>query len=117
MKKTTTETKTDYLAEFLEGATMLASGKIGKGPRKGVKVYRIERPTGDKHWLLAEKVRPVLHRNADASRAELAAAGFEKVCGAIAGLDSGSDWIHEDGRSADIRVRNLNRITYREATR
>jgi hypothetical protein len=57
--------------------------------------------------------RNTLLANHKASVAELKSLGFEKVCGVLAGIDSGSVWMHDDGRTADVTVRNENRISYR----
>lgn len=56
--------------------------------------------------------RNELVKEAKVSWATLKQEGFEKVCSVIAGEDSGSVWLHEDGRKAEVLVRNGNKIQY-----
>jgi hypothetical protein len=52
---------------------------------------------------------------ARASAAILERAGFRRIWSTVAGLDSGSGWQNEStGQTAQITVRNGNRITYGE---
>jgi hypothetical protein len=57
--------------------------------------------------------RERLIANAAAAWAELEAKGFERICTVVAGLDSGSTWMHgKTGQIARVMVRNVNQIEY-----
>jgi hypothetical protein len=49
---------------------------------------------------------------AAASKAQLRAEGFEQIASVLAGEDSGTIWMHDDGRGAEVLVRNGNAIRY-----
>jgi hypothetical protein len=56
--------------------------------------------------------RAILIANHEISKKLLEEAGFEKVCGVVAGLNSGSSWINtETGESGEINVRDWNIVT------
>lgn len=56
--------------------------------------------------------RALLLANHEISKRLLVEAGFEKVCGVVAGLNSGSSWInHETAESGEINVRDWNIVT------
>ena len=59
--------------------------------------------------------RKIVLRNYAASEQTMKAEGFVKICGTVAGINSGSSWMNEETLEIrEINFRNWNRITYRE---
>jgi hypothetical protein len=59
--------------------------------------------------------RKIVLRNYAASEQTMKAEGFVKICGALAGIHSGSSWMNDETLEIrDINFRNWNLITYRD---